>query len=98
MENKKSFFLKLNPPRPSFMNDMNEEEKMVMQEHVAYWAPHVRSGIVLVLGPVMDPSGGYGMAVIRVNDEQEVFDLISNDPANGLNTYEVFPMLAVSKF
>jgi hypothetical protein len=52
---KKTFFLKLNPPRATFMADMTAEEKGVMQKHVAYWAPYVNDGTVVVLGPVMDP-------------------------------------------
>jgi hypothetical protein len=32
------YFLKLNPPRKSFMKDMTEDERKIMQKHVAYWA------------------------------------------------------------
>jgi len=94
---KKSFFLKLNPPRTSFMKDMNAEEKAVMQKHVAYWAPYVNDGTVIVLGPVMDPNGGYGIAVVQVDDDAHLQRLIAADPANGLNTYECYPMRAVTK-
>ena len=31
--NKKGFFLKLNPPRASFMLDMTDEEKSIMHQH-----------------------------------------------------------------
>jgi uncharacterized protein YciI len=93
---KKSYFLKLNPPRPSFMYDMNEEERAIMQKHVAFWAPYVNDGTIIVLGPVMDPKGGYGIAVIRVDSEEQLRELIASDPANGLNTYECYPMRAVT--
>jgi hypothetical protein len=33
---KQHFFLKLNPPRPTFMLDMTADEKAIMQKHVAY--------------------------------------------------------------
>ncbi len=92
-----SFFLKLNPPRTSFMGDMTIEEKGIMQRHVAYWAPFVNNGTVTVLGPVMDPKGGYGIAVVNVSDEEGLKQLLANDPANGLNTYEYYPMRAVTK-
>ena len=95
--NKKSFFLKLNPPRPSFMKDMTEEEKSIMQKHVAYWAPYIDDGTVVVLGPVMDPKGGYGIAVVNVDSDEHLNNLLANDPANGLNSYEVYPMQAVTK-
>lgn len=94
---KQYFFLKLNPPRASFTIDMTTEERSVMQQHVNYWKPYVNDGTVIVLGPVMDPRGGFGMAVIGVDDKQQLESLISNDPANGLNSYEIYPMRAVSK-
>ena len=93
---KKYFFLKLNPPRPTFTIDMTADEKKIMQSHVEYWKPFVNNGTVIVLGPVFDPNGGYGIAVIGVEDEKQVDLLISQDPANGLNRYDVFPMRAVS--
>ncbi len=93
---KKYFFLKLNPPRASFMLDMTDDERGIMLKHVAYWAPYVQDGTVLVLGPVADPKGGYGMAVIRVDDEEQLRQLIANDPANGMNSYEVHPMARVA--
>jgi uncharacterized protein YciI len=96
-QDKKNFFLKLNPPRPSFMGDMTEQERNIMQKHVAYWDTYVQDGTVIVLGPVMDPKGGYGVAVVAVDSEEQLKQLISNDPANGLNSYEVYPMRAVTK-
>ncbi len=36
---KMHFFLKLNPPRASFMMDMTSEERNIMQRHVEYWKP-----------------------------------------------------------
>jgi uncharacterized protein len=91
------YFLKLNPPRKSFMQDMTEDERKIMQQHVAYWAPFVEDGTVIVLGPVMDPASGYGIAIVRVEGEDRLLELIKNDPANGLNQYEWHPMKAVTK-
>ncbi len=95
---KLSFFLKLNPPRASFMMDMTDNEREIMKQHVTYWQPYVADGTVLVLGPVMDPAGGYGMAILRVDSTGQLDTLVANDPANGLNNYEVHPMRVVSKF
>jgi len=77
---------------------MTDEERLVMQHHVNYWKPYVDNGVVLVLGPVLDPKGGYGIAIIGVEDELQLKTLILNDPANGLNSYEIYPMRATSKF
>ena len=92
-----TYFLKLNPPRASFTIDMTGDERNIMQQHIAYWAPYVQDGTVIVLGPVMDPKGGYGIAVLAVDDEEQLNNLIAADPANGLNNYEVYPMRAVTK-
>ena len=92
----KHFFLKLNPPRTSFTVDMTAEEKGIMQQHVQYWAPYVHDGTVIVLGPVADPKGGYGIAVVGVSDESVLGKLVENDPANGLCSYEIHPMRAVT--
>jgi len=93
---KKYFFLKLIPPRASFTVDMTDEERAVMYAHIAYWAPHVQAGTMIAMGPVADPNGGYGVGIIRAQSEEQLNDLIKNDPANGLNNYEIYPMPAVS--
>jgi uncharacterized protein len=89
---KMHFFLKLNPPRPSFALDMSPEERAVMLRHIDYWAPYVEDGTMIVMGPVMDPAGAYGAGVIAVESEAVLGGLLAGDPANGLNRYDVFPM------
>jgi uncharacterized protein len=91
------YFLKLNPPRPTFTSDMTEEERTIMVRHVEYWKTYVDNGIVIVLGPVMDPKGAYGIAVVSVETEDQLQQLMAHDPANGLNRYEWYPMRAVTK-
>jgi len=94
---KQNFFLKLNPPRATFIMDMSEEEKEIMQKHVVYWTSLLEGGIAIVFGPVFDPKGGYGTGVVSVDNEEHLKKIIANDPANGLNTYEFYPMKAVYK-
>lgn len=91
------YFLKLNPPRPTFMMDMTPDEKAIMQKHVGYWNDLLNSGIAIVFGPVMDPKGGHGVGVVSVESEDHLKDIIAKDPANGLNRYEYYPMRAVYK-
>lgn len=88
----KHFFLKLNPPRPTFRMDMSEKERDIMQQHVAYWSVYVESRIAIVLGPVLDPKGVFGVAIVEVESEEQLNEIIAGDPANGLNTYEIYPM------
>ena len=54
------FFLRLNPPRPTFPADMTEAERAVMEEHAAYWTSWTERGVVVVFGPVMDPKASTG--------------------------------------
>jgi len=91
---KKYFFLKLIPPRASFVQDMTDEERTIMYAHIAYWAPHVEAGTMIVMGPVADPNGGWGLGVIEVENREQLDELLKNDPANGLNHYEIYPMPA----
>ena len=95
--NKKHFFLKLIPPRSTFPMDMTQDERNIMMQHVAYWTELMNRNIAIVFGPVMDPDGPYGVGVVEVDSEEEVDILIENDPANGLNRYEKFPMRVVTK-
>jgi uncharacterized protein len=91
---KKYYFLKLIPPRSSFIADMTEEERAVMHAHIAYWAPHVEAGTMIVMGPVADPNGGWGLGVMAVDHEAQLDELVKNDPANGLSHYEIYPMMS----
>jgi uncharacterized protein YndB with AHSA1/START domain/uncharacterized protein YciI len=89
------YMLRLLPPRPSFMMDMNADEQAMMRAHAAYWTGHMHAGRAIVFGPVLDPQGGWGLGVLRVRDEAELQALQADDPAitagRGLR-YEVLPL------
>lgn len=92
---KKYFLLKLVAPRPTFPADMTDTEARVMEEHVHYLKGFVDKGMVIIMGPVMDPAGPWGVAVVEAGSEDEVRFLISRDPTllSGLGfRYEVYPM------
>jgi uncharacterized protein YndB with AHSA1/START domain len=95
------YMCRLLPPRPSFAMDMNAEEREVMQRHAAYWRGLMEEGIAIVFGPVADPSGPFGLAVLRVPAGRALEGLQGNDPAilskRGFR-YETMPMIsAVTK-
>ena len=92
---KKYFALYLLPSRPDFAQTMTEDERSIMMKHVAYWTELMNKGKVVAFGPVLDPKEVYGLGIIVVEDEQEVREFISNDPAATINRYEYFPMNAV---
>jgi uncharacterized protein YciI len=96
------FLIKLIPPRPSFALDMSEEERRLMQQHVAYWTGLAEKGVALLFGPVLDPAGSYGIGVVEVADEEALKLLTANDPvtrSGGLFRHDayVMPQLVVAK-
>jgi uncharacterized protein YciI len=88
------FFLKLIPPRTTFADDMTPEEGKLMQQHADYWKTQFATGAVLIIGPVLDPKGVWGMAVLETATEAEARTLAMNDPSvkAGLNKVELSPM------
>jgi uncharacterized protein len=88
------FLYKLIPPRPTFAADMSDEEAAVMGEHAGYWGRLVDEGAVVVFGPVGDPSGSWGLAVVEAETEDEVRRLGEQDPAvtSRVATFEIYPM------
>jgi uncharacterized protein YciI len=92
---KKYFLAKLIPPRPSFTTDMTAEERQVMMDHGAYLRNYVEAGTVIVMGPVLDPAGSWGLAVFEASSEDEVLSITARDPTvlSGLGfRWEIYPM------
>lgn len=90
------FLVRLVAPRPTFAFDMNAEEKAVMQAHGQYWAGKQQEGKVLVFGPVADPSGPWGLGIVRAPDEAGAREWLDKDPTvtSGLGfRIELMPML-----
>ena len=90
------FVYKLIPPRPTFATDMTPEEGALMAAHATHWRSLMDEGRVLVFGPVADPAGVWGMAVVEAGDADEVRAMGDADPAvaSGVMTYAVLPMLS----
>jgi uncharacterized protein YciI len=93
---KKYFLLKLIAPRPTFAADMTDAELRVMQDHGTYLKGYVDKGTVIVMGPVLDPKGSWGLAVVEAGSEDEVKSIIAKDPTilsgRGFR-WEIYPML-----
>jgi uncharacterized protein YciI len=90
------FMFKLIAPRPTFAKDMNEEERKLMQQHAIFWNDLLSKGTALVYGPVLDPKGTYGLAIIEAGNEADAHGICADDPTikASLNTYELYPMQA----
>ncbi len=88
------FVYKLIPPRPSFASDPTQTEAGIMARHFGYWRRLMDRGIAVVYGPVADPAGSWGLAVVEAESEEDVHALGVDDPAvsSGVATFEVFAM------
>ena len=75
------FLYKLLPPRRTFPQDMSDTEAAAMRDHVAYWQSLIARGRAIVFGPVHDPSGPWGLAVVRAASREEVDTIGGEDPA-----------------
>jgi uncharacterized protein YciI len=89
------FAIKLVPPRSTFAQDMTDDERAIMKMHSIYLRGFMEQGIVLVFGPVLDPTGVYGLGIIAVDDEEQAKTLMANDPATQIAHYEYNRMMAV---
>jgi hypothetical protein len=91
---KQHFYFTLIPPRPTFGADMTAEERALMQEHVRYTREPFDAGKVLIYGPVLASAAAFGVAILEMDDPQEVPKFGDEDPSvkAGLNRFEFYPM------
>jgi len=91
---KQQFFMRLITPRPVFPGSMTEQELGLMKQHVQYVGRAFDAGMVLAYGPVLDPAGAFGIAVLEMNDLAEAEEFGRRDPSvvGGMNTFTLTPM------
>jgi uncharacterized protein YciI len=93
------YLCKLRPPRPTFMDDMTPDERLLMRAHREYWTPRVETGVVVAMGPVVDPEGGYGVAIVEAASADALEAMLAADPVMTAGrgfAYENRPMLAIA--
>jgi uncharacterized protein YciI len=93
------YLCKLKPPRTTFMADMTSDEALLMRAHREYWTPRVETGVVVAMGPVADPAGGYGVAIIEAASAAALEAMQGADPvivAGRGFAYENHPMPAIA--
>ncbi len=78
---RRPYLLRLIPPRPTFAQDMTDDERAVMQRHVEYWRGKLAERVVIAFGPVADPAGAWGLGLVLARDEAEVAAFEAADPA-----------------
>ena len=93
------YLCKLKPPRATFMADMTSDEELLMRAHREYWTPMVETGVVVAMGPVADPAGGFGIAIVEAASQSALDAMLAEDPvivAGRGFAYESRPMLAIA--
>jgi uncharacterized protein len=82
-------------PRPTFAQDMTADEGAVMAEHAAYWHGLVDAGSAVLFGPVADPAGFWGLAVVETGSAADAERIRDEDPAvaRGVCHGEMHPMI-----
>jgi uncharacterized protein len=80
-----TFLYKLLPSRPTFAADMSDSERSAMRQ---------QRGTAIVFGPVNDPAGSWGLAIVKADSEADVTALGQTDPAitAGVARFEVCAM------
>jgi uncharacterized protein YciI len=76
-----TFAFRLIPPRPTFVLDMTDEERDVMERHAAHWQGYIESGRMVIFGPVLDGTGSWGLGVVEAESADEVRAVADSDPA-----------------
>ncbi len=92
------FLCKLSPPRKTLAIDMTAKERETMFAHQDYWRPRVDAGVVIAIGPVADPEGMWGVAIIEAPSLDELQAWQARDPAilaEGGFSYLNFPMPSI---
>ena len=89
------FHLKLIGPRPTFPFDIREAEGAAMTAHAEYWQRLAEEKLAVAVGPVFDPRGPWGMAIVETENEAEAEALAEADPVIKASLgfrYEVAPI------
>ena len=84
------YFLCKLSPAPS----LDASARGVALAHQDYWLPYLNAGLVIVMGPVNDPAGAYGVMIAHAPSLKMLEDWQGKDPAilSGVHNYENHPM------
>ena len=66
-----------------------------MTAHMAFWQASAEAGAAIAVGPVFDPAGAWGMALVEVVDEDEATVLSQKDPVITADLGFTYEVLAV---
>ncbi|HEV7649642.1 MAG TPA: YciI family protein [Actinophytocola sp.] len=88
------FVFRFVPYKPDLPTSMTAAEAATMAEHGAYWQALADRGTAVVFGPVADPAGAWGVAIVEVATEAAAQAIRAADPVvrADLGPVEIHPM------
>ncbi|WP_369933019.1 YciI family protein [Xanthomonas tesorieronis] len=91
----KYYLCKFIPPRSDFLVTMSADEASWMKQHGAFLDDLLAKHVIIAHGPVIDDTGGYGVSLYRIADDEDIAAFTSQDPIvkNGVGHYEHYVML-----
>lgn len=75
-----AILLRLHPPRPDFPDQATAAEEQAMSRHAAWWQQKADEGQAIAVGPVLDPAGVWGLALVWAESEAAALRLVERDP------------------
>lgn len=90
---KKAFLIRIQPVRPTFVEDATKEEGKIMGEHFQYLKSLAAEGKVVIAGPSINGAKTFGLIVVEVDTEADARKIMEGDPSvkGGLQKDEVLP-------
>jgi uncharacterized protein YciI len=91
----KYYLCKFIPPRADFLATMSADELKWMKLHGVFLDELLAKGVIVAHGPVIDETGGYGVSLYKIADNEDIAAFTSEDPVvkNGVGHYEHYVML-----
>jgi uncharacterized protein YciI len=79
------------PPRPTFPDDITEQEAAVIGDHFEYLKKLLVDGALLLAGRTEDAA--MGLAILRAEHEQQAEQIMRSDPAvkTGIFNATIYP-------
>ncbi|KQR83917.1 hypothetical protein [Sphingomonas sp. Leaf343] len=94
----RNYFCKYIPPRPDFMDTLTAEEAGLLMDQRAWQSDLFSRNVIVACGPVLDPTGSYGMAIYSIPESHDIAAITVLDPMvqAKIGHYEHFPLLELT--
>jgi len=90
----KYYLCKFIPPRADFLATMSADEQKLMKQHGDFLNDLLARGSIVAHGPVIDETGGYGVSLYQLSDDEDISAVTAQDPMikSGVGHYEHYTM------